>query len=204
MNAKAFAVKNVGRRVFYKGTNSFASIVGYNDMNRLIIEPDNPDTSWERIGADYGNVWLVQRATRGWHCSLEDVRLEEEIIKVKPYPHICKRCMFPARRCGNKILCSNTKCKSWQVINKTYKSTELINYEPLEPYKELIVPDKSAHLEVWHKGGCLACAHPNRNGNTWMHNGCWDAAVEMGWTTLYMQAASKYADIHGPPVLLGK
>lgn len=31
---------------------------------------------------------------------------------VKPYPHTCKKCKSPARKCGSIVMCSNLKCKT--------------------------------------------------------------------------------------------
>lgn len=37
---------------------------------------------------------------------------KEPKINIKPYPHICKLCSAPARKCIGFILCSNLQCKS--------------------------------------------------------------------------------------------
>lgn len=62
-----------------------------------------------------------------WHllwAEMKDVSLQKPI---KLYTGICKDCRSPARRCDNRVFCSNEKCRSRKVFKDLYAAS-MIEY----------------------------------------------------------------------------
>jgi len=77
----------------------------------------------EVIGYGYNSDLQVRRPDgHSWFISSCFVELAEpiKIIDVKPYPHKCKKCKAPGRKCGQVFLCSNLKCKTRTKFSRHY------------------------------------------------------------------------------------
>ncbi len=180
MTSKEFAEKNVGRKVLYGVNHTLhARVVGWYQHNSygikssyVIIEPDDIKQGWSRKGSDRDNFWILDDATRGWHITFDNLVLVVSFPTPKPYPNTCKRCKSPARRIiGQSILCSNSKCKSWKLLDKTYR-----NLEPVIKKAEfdMLPSGLIYYLEAWKNGSCLICGIGRRDGLYYAHHRCWN------------------------------
>lgn len=61
-------------------------------------------------------------------CDLlfSDMRNAKPRVIPKAYPHLCKICGAPSRKCAEYILCSNTKCKSWKYVKMKLPKPKLM------------------------------------------------------------------------------
>lgn len=76
--------------------------------------------------------------SEGWCVnpdSLELIDPRPPAKPVKPYPHKCKKCHSPARKCVDGMLCSNMRCKVRRDMNK-----KLPKYKHIKP-KYIYCPD---------------------------------------------------------------
>lgn len=73
----------------------------------------------------YGDEYHINLGS-SWYLLWPGMKNVCPKIIVNPYPHICKFCHSPARKCADNIFCSNYKCKSRKVI-KYIKAAKLIN-----------------------------------------------------------------------------
>jgi hypothetical protein len=116
ITAKEFAENYRGRIAVDLNNNCVGRIVGHTNQSIIIQRDDG--VGWPedlvgdcRIVVDQYNKDILW-AVAVYACSLIP------IVNVDPYPHKCKKCNAPARRCGKVVLCSNLKCKTRKVSSK--------------------------------------------------------------------------------------
>lgn len=120
MTVKEFAITYAGQSVIstYSPTwrtgserKGLGRVVGYTTSSIILQFPNN--VGWP-IEENPDVVFVVSKnsVTHGWKVSLRDVEEPAPIIPEKPYPHKCKKCLSPARKCGGIVLCSNLNCNT--------------------------------------------------------------------------------------------
>lgn len=137
MNGKEFAEKFAGRRVQIFDTidvprrninpQPYARVIGYYNLSYVsqadvlvdFEEEDDQTCAWHIDTSIYDITLTVQDAVRGWRVPIHNLRLMDCYAKhhrvhkpVVAYPHVCVKCKYPARKNGQVMLCSNTRCKS--------------------------------------------------------------------------------------------
>lgn len=58
----------------------------------------------------------------GWYLLWPEMKHIKSLPAIVPYPHICKNCKSPARKCADKVFCSNVKCKTRNMFKYFNKS----------------------------------------------------------------------------------
>lgn len=128
MNAEKFTKKYIGREirliknetVYVKNNTVYTTLgmiigkcVGYNN-DRVVIEAnDEAIAAYPSILRPFAN--LAQHAL---YYSTSSIEVVNQVSAINPYPHICKLCHSPSRRCDSYILCSNNYCKSRNKLRK--------------------------------------------------------------------------------------
>jgi hypothetical protein len=137
MTAKEFAIKYAGHEVCWteaytknktkKDEWHYSRVVGrvFGYFNNFVAYELCDDLAKILNVADdtYHRQWLSRHITYSTNERLKwlfaDVSAFKEAIvnkPINPYPHKCKVCHRPARKCSGFILCSNVKCKSRRKI----------------------------------------------------------------------------------------
>lgn len=130
-------------------------------------------------------ICLVDRNGQSWYVYTGFIRLVKDDMKVNPYPHKCIRCNLPARKCGKMIMCSNSRCKSWKQIKKSFPPIEIKNYRDKNNY--LICEKCREGISICLIGGIYRMACLNRHISTYAKiNG--DKIIYSGKTMVWKQS----------------
>jgi hypothetical protein len=130
-----FATKYANRQIRtydkWLGKEITGRIVGYADVygaSFVIIERDDGG-GWSATEDRSRGIWTAPLyPNKGYrHYTINELELIEELKPVKPYPHICKVCSSPARKCESITLCSNLHCRSRKKVSKKYKTEPIIH-----------------------------------------------------------------------------
>jgi hypothetical protein len=68
----------------------------------------------------------------GWRVVQEHLKFLPNLPLPKPYPHKCKLCKSPARKCESFVFCSNARCKSRVAFKKALPKPAVITYSVVD------------------------------------------------------------------------
>ena len=192
MDKKEFAEKYAGRKVRLTASSDdirigtankntpIGIVVGYNLLdyyNHILCQALSPATGDFKghppsSTFKWSSTLDTNYETTGiFSVNVEDIELVIPIKPVIAYPHKCKICHSPARKCVKATLCSNLKCKSRRKIKKLYAQCRYVKCPKCDSFAD---DASSTNGKNYHRARCL---RGHLFDHIWQKNECFENGV---------------------------
>lgn len=150
----------------------FGICVGYYGAYIVIKVAEYLDTSKIKQNISYArlvNTTILSKKVGEqenlFYVNPSAIEICEEIKPVNPYPHVCKNCKAPARRCVGFVMCSNNNCKTRKTIKHAVGLDKISNcYVDYDGY--IICTECKQRAISTFGEGCYRC----RNDHSWPYS----------------------------------